>query len=87
MTDNANLTAGDLRESREREAKSAAVRKAVGVQIRVGKALVSLAAKDYERAGREMGEISEEGGLQDWEGSVSIFPLIVPLAVSWLICE
>ncbi len=69
--ENANLTAGDVRETREREAKSIAVRKTVGVQIRVGKGQVALAGKEYEKAGREFGEICEDGGLGDWEGQVS----------------
>jgi COP9 signalosome complex subunit 1 len=70
--ENANLTAGDLRETREREERSAAVRKTVGVQIRIGKGLVTLAAREYEKAGREFGEISEEGGLGEWEGQVEV---------------
>ena len=68
--ENANLTASDLRETRQREAKSESVRKAVGVQIRVGKGLLALAAKEYERAGRELGLICEEGGLAESEGQV-----------------
>lgn len=70
-TENANLTAGDLRETREREAKSAAVRKTVGVQIKTGLGLVALAGNQYESAGRELGDIFEEDGLGEWEGQVS----------------
>jgi COP9 signalosome complex subunit 1 len=47
------------------------VRKSVGAKIRVGKGLVALASGDFERAGVELGEVGEEGGLGDWEGQVS----------------
>lgn len=72
------MTAADVRANRERDARSLAVRKSVGVKVRVGRGLVALAHRDYERAGRELGEIGEEGGLEDFEGVVSIASL--PLA-------
>jgi hypothetical protein len=35
--------------------------------------VVALTCEEFERAGREFGEISEEGGLAEWEGEVSLF--------------
>jgi hypothetical protein len=32
--------------------------------------LVALAQREFEKAGREFGEVGEEGGLGDWEGQV-----------------
>jgi hypothetical protein len=68
---NASLTASDLRDNREREARSASTRRMVGVKIRVARGIVSLGFGEFEKAGREFGEVCEEGGLSDWEGQVS----------------
>jgi hypothetical protein len=70
-TDSASTTAADIREHREREMRAANVRRIVGVKLRVAKGLVALAGKDFEKAGRELGEVGEEGGLGDWEGQVN----------------
>jgi hypothetical protein len=67
----AAVTVVELRETREKAERSAAVRRVVGVKIRVAKGLMALSQKDYERAGRELGEVGEEGGLESWEGQVS----------------
>lgn len=69
----ANLTAADVRENQEKEARSAETRRNVGVKLRVAKGLDALGKYDWERAGRELGEIGEEGGLAGWEGQVSCF--------------
>lgn len=79
----ANLTAADVRENREREARSASVRRTVGIKIRVAKGLEALGKRDWERAGRELGEIGEEGGLAEWEGQVSCSSP-VPNPWAWL---
>ena len=36
---------------------------------------MALAQGDFERAGREFGEIGEEGGLGEWEGQVNVIEL------------
>lgn len=69
--DAASLTAADIRDKREKEAHSASVRRSVGVKIRVAKGLLHLSSGAYAEAGREFGEIGEEGGLAAWEGVVS----------------
>lgn len=38
------------------------------MKIRVAKGLVALHNKEWEKAGRELGEVGEEGGLGEWEG-------------------
>lgn len=67
----ANLTAADVRDNQEKEARSAEMRRNVGVKLRVAKGLDALGKREWERAGREMGEVGEEGGLAGWEGQVS----------------
>jgi COP9 signalosome complex subunit 1 len=69
--DMASMTASDVRDSRERQAKGSAVRQKVGVQIRVARGLLALSNRRFEEAGRNFAEIGEEGGLNDWEGVVS----------------
>ncbi|RSH93652.1 hypothetical protein EHS25_006298 [Saitozyma podzolica] len=80
--DSASTTAADIRENREREARAASARKVVGVRLRVARGLVALAQREFEKAGREFGEVGEEGGLGDWEGqaiSTSDIALITAL--------
>lgn len=36
----------------------------------MARGLVALAQREFEKAGREFGEVGEEGGLGDWEGQV-----------------
>lgn len=67
------MTATDVRDNREKEARALDVRKHVGVRMRVARGLVSLGNRDYREAGREMGEVGEEGGLGEWDGLVSRF--------------
>ncbi|WRT69387.1 uncharacterized protein IL334_006371 [Kwoniella shivajii] len=68
-TEAANVTASDLRERRENEARSLAVRRSVMVRIRVAKGLVALHNREWSKAGRELGSVGEEeGGLGDFEG-------------------
>ncbi|ORY35037.1 putative cop9 signalosome complex subunit 1 [Naematelia encephala] len=64
----ARTTAGDVREGREREARAAAVRKSIGIRLRVARGLVALADRDFARAGRELGDLCENGMLGDWRG-------------------
>ncbi|WWC65557.1 uncharacterized protein I303_108175 [Kwoniella dejecticola CBS 10117] len=65
----ASVTASDIRERREAEARSQAVRRTVMVRIRVGKGLVTLYNKEWSKAARELGAVGEvEGGLGDFEG-------------------
>ncbi|KAK1923869.1 putative cop9 signalosome complex subunit 1 [Papiliotrema laurentii] len=82
--DMASMTASDVRDSRERQAKGSAVRQKVGVQIRVARGLLALSNRRFEEAGRNFAEIGEEGGLNDWEGvaiSTSDVALITALCV------
>lgn len=69
--DSASLTAADIRDKREKEAHSAAVRRSVGVKLRVAHGLLHLNNGNYAEAGREFGEVGEDGGLTGWEGDVS----------------
>ncbi|ORX38038.1 cop9 signalosome complex subunit 1 [Kockovaella imperatae] len=64
------ITAGEVRENREREARGMSTRRKIGVKIRVAKGLVALGNKDYDRTGREFSQVGEDGGLGDWEGQV-----------------
>ncbi|WOO79818.1 COP9 signalosome complex subunit 1b [Vanrija pseudolonga] len=64
----ATMTTMQVAQNREIQARSQAVRRAVGVKIRVAKAVLALSHNDYARAARELGEVNEEGGLQEWEG-------------------
>ena len=73
VADAATMTAGEVRESRERQSKSGAGRRSVEVKVRVARGLVALASADYEKAGRQLAEVGEVGGLGDWEGVVSEF--------------
>ncbi|WWC93127.1 uncharacterized protein L201_008094 [Kwoniella dendrophila CBS 6074] len=65
----ANVTASDIRERRENEARSLAVRKNVMIRIKIAKGLVALYNKEWSKAGRELSSLAEdEGGLSDFEG-------------------
>ncbi|WVR08336.1 hypothetical protein IAU60_005389 [Kwoniella sp. DSM 27419] len=65
----ANITASDIRERRENEARSAAVRRTVMIRIRVAKGLVALYNREWSRAAGQLGAVAEvEGGLADFEG-------------------
>ncbi|KAL1409446.1 hypothetical protein Q8F55_003429 [Vanrija albida] len=66
--ESATMTTTQVAQNREIQARSQAVRRAVGVKIRVAKAVLALSHNDYARAARELGEVNEEGGLQEWEG-------------------
>ena len=69
--DPASLTLSDVRESRAQNARGVAVRQAVKIKIRVWKGLMALTSGKFDEAGRELGEVGEEGGLGEWEGVVS----------------
>ncbi|KAK4689314.1 COP9 signalosome complex subunit 1, partial [Tremellales sp. Uapishka_1] len=84
LGDAQGITAGDLRASRENQARSADVRRAVGIKIRVARGLLALQNREFEKAARELGEIGEEGGLGEWEGcaiSTADIAVIVGLCV------
>ncbi|WVQ79475.1 hypothetical protein IAT38_001574 [Cryptococcus sp. DSM 104549] len=62
-------TAADIRERQAQEARNSAARRSVMARVRVGRALLALSHKEWERAGRELLQVEEEEeGLGDWEG-------------------
>jgi hypothetical protein len=68
--DAASMTAADLRDARERETRTSAIRAAVAVKVKVARGLVALGNGEYERAGWELGGAMKDG-LGVWEGQVS----------------
>jgi hypothetical protein len=67
----ATLTASDVRQHRERDAKAADTRKDITKTLRVAKALLALDQSQFSKAGSELSEMLEDGGLGDKEGEVS----------------
>lgn len=72
------MTAGEVRDMREREAKGSAVRQKIFTLSRVSRGLLALSNRKFEEAGRQFAEIGEEGGLNDWEGVVSPVWAVIP---------
>lgn len=66
----ANLTANDVREHRERDAKAADSRRDITKTLRVAKGLLALDQGQFSKAGSELAEMLEEGGLGDKDGEV-----------------
>ncbi|GMK54863.1 hypothetical protein CspeluHIS016_0114490 [Cutaneotrichosporon spelunceum] len=64
------MTRAQVEQSRTQAARSAEVRRAVGVKLRVARGLLAIDSGEWSYAARELGEIGEEGGLVDWEGVV-----------------
>jgi COP9 signalosome complex subunit 1 len=64
------MTRLQVEQSRTQAARSAEVRRAVGVKLRVARGLLAINAHEYSRAARELGEVGEEGGLGEWDGVV-----------------
>lgn len=64
------VTANDIREHRERDAKAADARREVVKTLRVAKGLLALEQHNYKKAGEEYAELLEEGGLESKEGEV-----------------
>lgn len=62
------MTTAQVQQNRAAEERNQSVRRAVSVKLRVAQAVLALSHQDYARVARELGEIGEEGGLQDWEG-------------------
>ena len=60
-----------MRENQEREVKDSALRTSVGVKINVARGIIALQEKRFDEAGRLMGRVTEDGGLGEWEGTVS----------------
>lgn len=65
------MTAAQVREKQEREVHDSALRMSVGVKISVARGIIALVERRYEEAGRLMGRVTEDGGLGEWEGTVS----------------
>lgn len=82
------VTANDVREHRERDAKAAGARKDVVRTLRIAKGLLALDQADFKRAGGEFAGLLEEGGLGPKEGEVSRtnfvwFILLSRFSVGW----
>lgn len=80
----ANITANDVREDRERDAKTADTKKEIMKVLRVAKALLALEQTHFRRAGSELAELLEEDGLGEKEGEVSSESLLVPWEQAWV---
>lgn len=65
------ITADDMREHRERNAKAADTRKAIMRSLRVAKGISALHQAKFGRAGDDFAELIEDGGLGSQEGNVS----------------
>lgn len=65
-------TAGDVRENRERLQRGMTIKKSVGIKLHVARGLIDLASRKYDAAGRHFAEVLEDGGLQEWDGHVSL---------------
>jgi len=68
------MTITQVQQNRAAEARNQAVRRAVGVKLRVARAILALSHQEYQRAARELGEVGEEGGLGEWEGEAISTP-------------
>jgi COP9 signalosome complex subunit 1 len=68
------MTAAEVQLKREMEEAKHEARRAVGVELRVARAVLALSNNDYQRAARELGEIGEEGGLGKCEGQAMSTP-------------
>ena len=66
----ANLTANDVRENQERDAKASDTRRDIMRTLTVAKALLALEQSDFRKTGEELTELLEDGGLGDKEGEV-----------------
>lgn len=64
------MTRAQVEQSRTQAARSAEVRRAVGIKLRVARGLLAISTNNIDRAARELAEIGEEGGLGEWEGVV-----------------
>ncbi|BEI80381.1 hypothetical protein CcaverHIS002_0109100 [Cutaneotrichosporon cavernicola] len=64
------MTRAQVEMSRTQAARSAEVRRAVGVKLRVARGLLAIDSLEFSRAACELGEIGEEGGLGEWDGVV-----------------
>jgi COP9 signalosome complex subunit 1 len=68
------MTIAQVQQNRASEARNQAVRRAVGVKLRVARAVLALSHNDYQRAARELGEVGEDGGLEEWDGEAISTP-------------
>ena len=72
-TRGSTITASEVRENRERDAKASESKRDVMRTLRVAKALLALDQGQFSKAGSELAEMLEEGGLGDKEGEVHRF--------------